>query len=258
MLRLYNFLSVLPTSYSLLPTPYSLLPTPYSLLPTLIPLHFNSVDKILAQLENQPGWEKFREHRQLLQCWERVVSKQMAAQTRPLYITRQILYVATSSAARAQELSFQRYTLLKRLNKQLTFDLKEIRFSSSGWHQKIYQKEEQATLFTISDRHKLKNTALPNTTLKKDKCQNEVDEVRGSPVVLRRGLSDHLSPQDKAKEAAQRWLKMVEQRSLNTLPCPKCNSPTAKEELARWNLCHHCVAQQWSEKYRVPNFRKPE
>ena len=207
-------------------------------------MHFNSIDKILAQLENQPGWEKFREHRQLLQCWERVVSKQMAAQTRPLYITRQILYVATSSAARAQELSFQRYTLLKRLNKQLTFDLKEIRFSSSGWHQKTYQREEQSTLFTISDRHKSKTAPPPATTLKqKDKSQNEADD---------------LSPQDKAKEAVQRWLGVVEQRSLTTLTCPKCNSLTAKEELARWNLCHHCIAQQWSNKYRVPNLPKPE
>ena len=221
-----------------------LLPTSYFLLPTLIPLHFNSIDNILTQLENQPGWEKFREYRQLLACWERVVSKQMAAQTRPLYITRQILYVATSSAARAQELSFQRYTLLKRLNQQLTFDLKDIRFSSSGWHQKTYQIEEQPVLFTLADRHKLK-TALPpaKTPKQEDISQNK---------------ADYLSPQDKAKEAAQRWLKMVEQRSLTTYPCPKCNSSTAKEELARWNLCHHCIAKQWSEKYRQPEFPKSE
>ncbi len=84
-------------------------------------MHFNSVEQILTQLEQQPGWEKFREYRQLLKYWDNTVNQQIGEHTRPLYITRQVLWVATSSAARAQELSFQRYSLLKRLNKQLTF-----------------------------------------------------------------------------------------------------------------------------------------
>ncbi|MEL7418050.1 MAG: DciA family protein [Cyanobacteria bacterium J06555_3] len=217
-----------------------LLPLTSYLLPTL---HFNSVDKILAQLENQPGWEKFRAHRQLLKCWEQVVNQQTAQYTRPLYITRQILYVATSGAARAQELSFQRYTLLKRLNQQLTFDLKDIRFSSSGWHQKTYSHSEQPTLFTISDRHKSKSLLNPVAAAKqKDKKQEEVKT----------------SPQDRAKEAVQLWLKAIKQRELVTVPCPSCNSPTATGELARWQMCHHCAAQKWSEEYRVPSFSKPE
>ena len=203
-------------------------------------MHLDSIDKILAQLENQPGWEKFREHRLLLTCWERVVSKQIAAHTRPLSVARQILYVATSSASRAQELSFQRYTLLKRLNKQLPFELKEIRFSSSGWHQKTQQIIEQPALFTISDRHKSKTALSSSTTQKQeDTTQNK---------------SCSLSAQDKAKQAALRWIKMAEQRALNSLVCPKCNSLATKEELDRWNLCHHCIAQQWSDKYRVPEF----
>ena len=167
----------------------------------------------------------------------------MFVQTRPLYITRQILYVATSSAARAQELSFQRYTLLKRLNKQLPFELKDIRFSSSGWHQKTYEVEEQPVLFTISDRHKAKATSKPGIANQQlDQSQNSSDR----------------SPQDKAKEAVKRWIKTVEQRASVTLSCPKCNSPTAKSELARWKICHHCAAQEWSENYRVPDFSESE
>ena len=63
-----------------------------------------------------PAWmgKNFVQYRQLLKYWDRVVNQQIAQHTRPLYINRQILYIATDSAARAQELSFQRYTLLKR------------------------------------------------------------------------------------------------------------------------------------------------
>jgi predicted nucleic acid-binding Zn ribbon protein len=204
-------------------------------------LHFNSVEQILTQLESQPGWEKFREHRQLLQCWERVVSQQIAQYTRPLYLNRQILYVATSSAARAQELSFQRYTLLKRLNQQLTTEIKDLHFSSSQWHQKTYLQETQA-LFKISDRHK---TIIPrdlDAALKQDHQETKANS---------------LSAQDRAKNAAQRWLRTIEQTK-DTLACPKCNSRVSQAELSRWNLCHHCVAQKWSEEYCPPVFPQPE
>jgi predicted nucleic acid-binding Zn ribbon protein len=205
-------------------------------------LHFNSVEQILTQLESQPGWEKFRAYRQLLQCWERVVSQQIAQSTRPLYINRQILYVATSSAARAQELSFQRYTLLKRLNQQLTTEIKDLHFSSSQWHQKTCLPETQV-LFTISDRHKTIIPRNPSTALK------ENQEAK---------TDNDLSAQERAKNAAQRWLRTIEQRSKDTLTCPKCNSLISPAELNRWNLCHHCVAQKWSAEYCPPVFPQRE
>ena len=128
------------------------MPVTYYLLPVtcypLLPLHFNSVEQILTQLEQQPGWEKFKEYRQLLKCWHSTVNQTTAEHTRPLYVARQVLWVAASNASRAQELSFQRYTLLKRLNKQLPFTLKDIRFSSSQWHQT--QQPNQPVIFNAS------------------------------------------------------------------------------------------------------------
>ncbi len=201
-------------------------------------MHFNSVEQILTQLEQQPGWEKFREYRQLLQCWERTVNQNIAQQTRPLYINRQVLYVATSSAARSQELSFQRYTLLKRLNKQLTFALKDIRFSSSQWHQKTNESEIKQSIFIISDRQK--STIVPDLFASLPLANNHSNSI------------NDLSPQDKAKNAAQRWIKTIEKKSFLALLCPNCNSTTPKAEIERWNLCYHCVAQKWSKEYRPP------
>jgi predicted nucleic acid-binding Zn ribbon protein len=204
-------------------------------------LHFNSVEQILTQLETQPGWEKFREHRQLLKCWERVIDRQIAQHTRPLYINRQVLYIATSSAARAQELSFQRYTLLKRLNQRLTTKVQDIHFSSSQWHQqtdRYARQETQASFFIISDRQKSKISSDLSINLKQDNKAGKTDNY-----------DNDLSPQARAKNAAQRWLRTIEQRAAASLVCPQCNSLTSQAELNRWNLCHHCVAQKWSEKY---------
>lgn len=215
--------------------------------------HFNSVEQILTQLESQPGWEKLREHRQLLKCWEKVVNQQTAQHTRPLYINRQIFYIATSSAARAQELSFQRYTLLKRLNQQqLTAEIKDLRFSSSQWHQHNPGQDSQA-LFTISDRQK-RDHAHRQAWVSPNRHQTKISS--DSLVILKENekVEDQLSPQDRAKNAAQRCLRIIEQRSKATLACPKCNSLISQAELSRWNLCHHCVAQKWSKEYCPPVF----
>jgi predicted nucleic acid-binding Zn ribbon protein len=207
--------------------------------------HFDSVEQILTQLETQPGWEKFREHRQLLKCWSRVVNQQTAQYTRPLYLNRQILYIATSSSARAQELSFQRYTLLKRLNQQpLPTEIKDIRFSSSQWHQESNLPPHQSSLLTISDRQKIKIAPTQLIDLKQDNPPANGEK--------------QLSPQERAKNAAQRCLRTMKLRSEVTLACPQCGSVISQTELNRWNLCHHCVAQKWSAEYRPPTFPEPE
>jgi predicted nucleic acid-binding Zn ribbon protein len=211
--------------------------------------HFDSVEQILSQLETQPGWEKFREHRQILKCWSRVVNQKTAQHTRPLYINRQILYVATSSSARAQELAFQRSTLLKRLNQQselaeLATEIKDIRFSSSQWHQESNSPHSQASFFTISDRQKIKTASASLIDPKQDNTPQNRD--------------NHLSSQEQAKKAAQRWLKSIEQKLITTATCLKCNSIISQAELNRWNLCHHCAAQKWSEEYCPPTFPEPE
>ena len=57
--------------------------------------------------------------------------------TRPLYFSREVFGIATSSAVWAQELTLQRYSLLKRVNQQLNFNVKDIRFTPARWTDKI-------------------------------------------------------------------------------------------------------------------------
>lgn len=205
-------------------------------------MYFNSLEQILNQLEQQPGWEKFCEYRQLLKCWQNTVSSNTAQHTRPLYIERQILWVATSSAARAQELSFQRYSLLKKLDQQLPFALKDIRFSSSNWHQATELNFTQQTLFKISNQQKSKIN-LSNSQVGKKKLENNPGK-----------LLQVTSPSKKAKAAAERLLHTIKQNSTAFIACPNCNSPTPIKEIERWSLCYHCVAQKWSQEYRPPTF----
>lgn len=191
----------------------------------------------MTQLEQQPGWEKFREHRQLLMCWPKVVGASNSSHTRPLYINRQVLWVATSTSARAQELSFQRYALLKKLNKQLSFTLKDIRFSSSQWHQAPVQVNPELNIFSISDKYKLLASSPASKALSKEQKKGK----KTTSVT-------------KAKAAVECCLETIRQNSLLFSSCPKCKVSTPEEEIKRWNSCYHCVAQKWSQEYRPPTF----
>ena len=210
-------------------------------------MHFDSVEQILAQLEQQPGWEKFRHHRQLLKVWHNTVSQNTAEHTRPLYVSRQVLWVSTNSAARAQELSFQRYALLKRLNQQLPFVLKDIRFSASGLDRVQDLEETKKILFTISKQNKSpenKNN-IRNLAIDAKKLDNNENEKQTSK---------------KAIAAAKRWLRIVAQNNKDSplLPCSICNALTPTEEIERWDCCYLCVAQKWSRKYQMPTFEDPK
>lgn len=200
-------------------------------------MHFNSLEHILTQLEQQPGWEKFREYRQLLKCWHHTVNQNTARHTRPLHVTRQVFWIATSSAARAQELSFQRYTLLKRLNQQLPFTLKDIRFTTSGWEQQTSQLKNRPSLFNISSKYKSEAASSPTIPL---------TEASNAPLNPSSSIA--------AKNAVQRWINNLAQSNSSLINCPNCNALTSKGEIERWNLCYHCVAQKWSQEYRPPTF----
>ncbi|WP_448381617.1 DUF721 domain-containing protein [Gloeomargarita sp.] len=83
---------------------------------------------ILERLHQGATWEQVRQWQELLRLWAEVVGPTVARQTQPLYIRRQVLYVATRSPVWAQNLAFERHRLLQRLNPHLPQPLQDIRF----------------------------------------------------------------------------------------------------------------------------------
>ena len=189
-------------------------------------MFFSSLEDILTEIEHQPGWEKYQQYRQLLEYWQRIVSEKIAQHTRPLYINRQVLWVATSSSVWAQELSLQRYTLLVQLNNPLPFSLKDIRFSSTQWKQ---TRDNDVSTDDVNNQQSLHPSRIKLNT-------SEITLANSSSVG---------DPQKTVKY----WLSVLKKRSLNLSICPQCQSPTPEGELKRWHLCCHCMAQKWSEKH---------
>lgn len=178
-------------------------------------MSFKDLDKILEIVTQQPQFEAYRQYCQLLKCWRSVVSASVVDRTRPLYISRQVLWVATASAVLAQELSLQRYALLKKLNTLLPEKLEDIRFSSAQWNS---QALGASKLISVADD----KTAHPSHF-------EEMLEPEGL--------------QTDPQQSFDRWVERIRQRSQSLPLCPLCQSPTPPGEIERWSCCTFCAAQ---------------
>jgi predicted nucleic acid-binding Zn ribbon protein len=181
--------------------------------PAIFLMSLHSLDKILAAITQKAGWEEYRHYYQVLELWPKIINPRLVEQTRPFSLGRGVLSVATSSAVLAQELSLQRYSLLKRLNGQLEVEITDIRFSSARWHENSDPIPREAIALTSIQEH-------PCYVTKEMQSEN---------------------PDQKA--SLQSWVEKIRQRSQSWPICPLCQSPAPPGELKRWHCCAFCFAQ---------------
>jgi predicted nucleic acid-binding Zn ribbon protein len=178
-------------------------------------MSFKSIDQVLGNIQRSPQWQE-QVLLRLLKCWGEVVGTTVAVQTRPLSIQRDVLWVATSSAAWAQNLTFGRKTILMRLNDKLSTSLVDIRFSTAEW----------------------KNSSIAGTEATVSASEHPsyvADDLIGDRLVQ--------ANIDNALGAFENWAKMMQERSHHLPLCPQCQCPTPPGELERWNVCSLCCSK---------------
>jgi predicted nucleic acid-binding Zn ribbon protein len=183
---------------------------------------FTSLTQVLGGLENQDKWEKRRQFRQLIHCWAEVVGVAVAAQTRPLYLQRQVLHVSTSSSVWAQNLAFERPRILEKLNAKLSYTLTDIRFSTAQWQ----LPKKRSAIASESD------------ILWQDHPSHAT--IRPTP---RSSHAPKPLPPD-PQTAFQTWASTLRDRTRSLPTCPVCQCPTPPGELQRWSICALCAAKQ--------------
>src|SRR4028118_449748 len=186
-------------------------------------LMLKSLDHIIGALENQLPLQGPQQFQRLLNCWPAIVGAAAANQTRPSSISRDVLYVATSSSVWSQELKFKRRLILKKLNSQLSSSLIDIRFSTAHWHKDF----STATL-----------GSTPQSTLWQEHPSHVVETAYSSP----RGQT---AKREDPQLTFQHWAEAMQARSLSLPLCPQCQCPTPPGELQRWNVCGLCATKQW-------------
>jgi predicted nucleic acid-binding Zn ribbon protein len=175
-----------------------------------------SINDILAVLQQQAQWQE-QPFQRVLQCWAEIVGA-AASHTQPLMIQRDVLWVATSSAAWAQNLTFKRQAILLKLNELLPKPLIDIRFSTASWQRPSEKQQQQPT-------------GLPE----------EHPSYLGSVSNIPR---DHAPVATNAQTAFAYWAEKMQERSHDLPLCPQCQSPTPPGELQRWQVCAICASKQ--------------
>jgi predicted nucleic acid-binding Zn ribbon protein len=184
-------------------------------------MSFKSLDGILNSLAEQRVWQE-QPFQLLLKYWPDVVGVTVAAHTRPVSIQRKILWVATSSAVWAQELSFSRQRILEKLNGQLPSPLLDIRFSTAGW------------------QHSQNSSPAANSQAKTSLSRDHPSYVMDAPNMPKNSKSSENSP----NAVFQHWAKVMQARSHDLPLCPQCRCPTPPGEIQRWAMCSICAAKQ--------------
>lgn len=186
-------------------------------------MSLESLNRVLGALDKQESWRARQQFQRLLACWTGVVGPAVACQTRPLTIQRGVLKVATSSAAWAQNLTFERCRILEKLNPQLPTALVDIRFSTAQW-----QSDRSNPSFFSAEQ---------GTLWKEHPSLVTATTSRATPRPVK-ALKD-------PNAAFQYWSDVMQARSRSLPLCPGCQCPAPAGELQRWSVCALCIVKQW-------------
>ena len=184
-------------------------------------MSFKSIDHVLGQLGDRYRAYDQQHSQRLLRAWVEAVGPVVAVQTRPLSIYNDVLRVATSSSAWAQNLVFERQRILVKLNVLLSSSLVDIKFSPAQW-----QEQPRSVL---------------NASLQAQLWQqhpSRITEAQQISVQRSEALTEPL-------QAFRHWRNLMRSRTQNMPVCPRCQCPTPPGELKRWSLCSLCAAKQW-------------
>lgn len=189
-------------------------------------MSFKSLNRILDSLQADSGWQE-QPLQHILKHWHEAVGAAVATHTQPRSIQRDVLWVATSSAVWAQELSFERQRLLAKLNAYLPVPLVDIRFSTAQWRQQENKpdasKQSSNSLWHEHPSYLVDAPNLPKT-----------NQIPNSPDA-----------------AFQNWVRMTQARSHGLPLCPQCYCPTPKGELQRWDVCAICTNKKRADRERL-------
>ncbi len=198
-------------------------------------MSFKSVNTILGILQVKAKWQE-PPLVGLIKSWEEVVGAVVAKNTKPVDLQRNTLWVATKSAAWAQNLSFERQHLLTKINAVLPHPIDDIRFSTAHW----YRPPEVVNKDSLPEQH-------PCYFAPGESPREEKQEEENLNNDLNNGLNSDLNNSSDFTNSSQRafvnWSHQIKQRSLDFPLCPNCHCSTPPKELQHWGVCHLCAAK---------------
>ncbi|EDX87572.1 hypothetical protein S7335_5282 [Synechococcus sp. PCC 7335] len=176
------------------------------------------LNSLIKGLETQDSWQTQRQFRLVLAHWPKAVGFAVARQTKPVRICRAELYVATATPVWAQTLTYERFKILRKLNRYQSQPIKNIRFSTAQW----------TTPEAKSARSRLPNQTSLQHPSHTGQTTQPFDTKATTPM-----------------EAYERWAHLIQRMQQSQSLCPNCRCRCPQGELDRWSVCALCASKQW-------------
>jgi len=206
--------------------------------------YFNNLNSVLNTVMTDLGLDKGLKQQEFAKLWPKIVGPKFQNSSKVVYLqSRQgedILTVAVSSPAVAQELSFFKEDIIKKIKtvaKDFNYNIKEILFNSKVWEELKTEKkqkveEENKTFYKIEKvftEEDLKNIELPEETV--ENIKNSLNEQNFCLEELK----------EKMFNTIIKDLKTQEWRKHNGFPvCSKCGIAVNYYSPENENLCPAC------------------
>jgi len=206
--------------------------------------YFNNLDSVLNTVMTDLGLDKGLKQQEFAKLWPKIVGPKFQNSSKVVYLqSRQgedILTVAVSSPAVAQELSFFKEDIIKKIKivaKDFNYNIKEILFNSKLWEE-LKKETKQKTEEENKNFYKIEKI-FSEEDLKNIKLSEEVVEDIKKSLSEQNFYSEELK--EKMFNTIIKDLKTQQWRKNNGFPvCLKCGIAINYYSPEEENLCPAC------------------
>ena len=206
--------------------------------------NFNSLNNVLGSVMKNLGLDKGLKQQDFAKLWPKIVGPKFQNSSKVVYIqsnvVADILIVAVSSSAVAQELTFHKADIIKKINivaKDFNYNIREIFFNAKIWEETKAEKkqkteEENKTFYKIEksfSEEDFNNIKIPEETVQN--LKKSLDEQNFYSEELKENLFKTIIKD----------LKTQEWRKNNGFPvCAECGITITSYYEEGENLCPVC------------------
>ena len=219
---------------------------------------FTNVSNILPKVVEKLGLDKRLNEQALFYLWPSILDEPYSSRSLPLYIdTQNVLLIAVEDSSTAQELSFIKPKLIKKLKeigKQLDLKIEGIRFDLKQFHltrkQRLERKESIVIKTTgISDSEL---QAIKLTQAECDEIEHFKGEIKKTADVKPSNMAENEAFSTRLVNLVEKQMRLKKWHKSQNLPfCKQCYEPIFQTGVL---LCLYCLQQkqtgsQYDNKY---------
>lgn len=206
--------------------------------------YFNNIESVLNSVMVEMGLDKGLKQQEFAKLWSKIVGPKFQNSSKVVYIqSRQgedILTVAVSSSAVAQELSFFKEDIIKKIKvvaKDFNYNIKDILFNSKIWEE-LKKETKQKTEEENKNFYKIEKNFTEEEL-------NRIELPESAVLSIKNSLGDQSFYSEELKEKMYNTiikdLKIQEWRKNNGFPvCSECGITIKYYSPEGENLCPSC------------------